>query len=230
MADLVEPTPDEVERVFTDLLSGRTTRQDAAEWATQWVAASEPSVGTARTWKALTELAMADSPTTDRPYLYSEEDFHAWLEEFRNGAPADTLKARTWSHLAFLFDIDDGSLPEIWVLNLSPAQIEAVINLLESLGNQVGGSPPEHIVVRGIRIAGVTIPDLGVSRGHAEVILDYRMGEGWNADSFGALMELLRRIRTVAPDSKFDLEPHALINVRRLFVNNVERYLASLTG
>jgi hypothetical protein len=66
------------------LIEGRITRGDVADWAMQWVGASDPDVTDRAVWDALNALAGADSPTTDRRYLYGEEDFRAWLSELRS--------------------------------------------------------------------------------------------------------------------------------------------------
>ena len=75
------PSRKEVEAKLRELISGKRSRQEVADWASQWIRASEPRVGDPAVWKALTSLVGADMLTTDRPYLYGEDDFRAWLEE-----------------------------------------------------------------------------------------------------------------------------------------------------
>jgi hypothetical protein len=38
----------------------------------------------AQIWEALRRLLGADMPSTDRPYLYQEIDFQAWLADLRS--------------------------------------------------------------------------------------------------------------------------------------------------
>jgi hypothetical protein len=73
------PTRDDVARVFRDLIDGRITREEASDWARPWVIA-DVDIDQA-TLEALEGLYGADAPTTDRPYLFGEEDFRAWLAE-----------------------------------------------------------------------------------------------------------------------------------------------------
>jgi hypothetical protein len=35
-------------------------------------------------WRVLKDLVAADLKTIDRPYVYQEADFRAWLEELRS--------------------------------------------------------------------------------------------------------------------------------------------------
>jgi hypothetical protein len=77
---------EDVEKMHSDLLEGRVSRRQASDWAAQWVMANVPYVNDDRVWRALTHLVRADMLQTDRPYLYGERDFEAWLNEFRNPA------------------------------------------------------------------------------------------------------------------------------------------------
>jgi hypothetical protein len=59
------------------LIEGTVAREPVAEWAMQWIDARDPGVHDPVAWAALNELAGADSPTTDREYLYGRADFEA---------------------------------------------------------------------------------------------------------------------------------------------------------
>jgi hypothetical protein len=63
------------------LVSGGVSREAVAEWAAQWVRLPDPEIDDAVVWKALTRLAGADMISTDRPYLYDENDFNAWCKD-----------------------------------------------------------------------------------------------------------------------------------------------------
>ena len=73
------PTRPEVAAVLRQLINGEQTRQSASTWASDWVLGdvrvSDPAV-----WEALELLLMADLVSTDRPFLYNDEDFHASLD------------------------------------------------------------------------------------------------------------------------------------------------------
>jgi hypothetical protein len=77
------PTTSEVEAMLVALAEGRVTRVQASSWAEQWVMADDSGIRDGRLWRGLIHLAGADLISTDRPYLHGEEDFQAWLEEFR---------------------------------------------------------------------------------------------------------------------------------------------------
>jgi hypothetical protein len=82
---LTRHTPAErVAAVLVDLLEGRVVREDVAEWASAYVRRHEPPDLTKNVWLAVERMAGADSPTTDRAYLYGEEDFEAWLRDLVN--------------------------------------------------------------------------------------------------------------------------------------------------
>jgi len=77
------PSPDEVEQVLESLAEGRMTREQASEWASPWVF-GDPNIEDKAVRDALDALAGADSPTTDRQYLFGQADFAAWLDDFRS--------------------------------------------------------------------------------------------------------------------------------------------------
>src|SRR4051794_10146544 len=72
------PSREEVEAKLEALIAGRTSREDIASWAAQWVNLDDPPRGDSQVWSTLTILAGADMISTDRPYLYSEVDFRQW--------------------------------------------------------------------------------------------------------------------------------------------------------
>jgi hypothetical protein len=77
------PSRADVENKLHGLIEGRVTRDVTAAWAMQWVAAEDPGVDDPVVWNALNSLAGADAVTTDRPHLFEEIDFRAWLDELR---------------------------------------------------------------------------------------------------------------------------------------------------
>lgn len=142
-----------------------------------------------------------------------------------------TREEQLWRELADLFAEDDGSLPEIRLLEVSP---DGAAKILDELRN--GAEPLEanqtvwldereqelplrdvpdagalaatgristlHVVLRGIRSRGTRLPDLGVSIWPGEVALDYRMGGEWNADVLAAFVELLGELRKLDPGAR----------------------------
>jgi len=77
------PSRAEVEARLRELISGALGRDEATAWAMQWIAAATPGVDDPVVWRALGNLAGADAVSIDRPFLFEEIDFQAWLAELR---------------------------------------------------------------------------------------------------------------------------------------------------
>jgi hypothetical protein len=80
-----EPSREEARAVLGDLLAGRLTREQAADWASPWVREQRPAVEDSKTWETLKRLAGADLRVSPVEYLHNESDFHAWLDEIEAG-------------------------------------------------------------------------------------------------------------------------------------------------
>jgi hypothetical protein len=74
------PSRDDLRRQIAGLIDGTVDREVVTEWAMQWVGARDPGVDDPVVWAVLNDLAGADSPTTDRAYLYGLADFEAWRD------------------------------------------------------------------------------------------------------------------------------------------------------
>jgi len=79
------PTRNEVRDRLLDLLSGRCTREEAADWAAPWIRESTPDVSDAVVWAALKQLSGADLKSGPNEYLHEESDFHQWLDRLEAG-------------------------------------------------------------------------------------------------------------------------------------------------
>jgi hypothetical protein len=142
-----------------------------------------------------------------------------------------TREEQLWRELGDLFAEDDGSLPEIRLIEVSA---DGAANIFDELCSRAepletnqtvwldereqelplrdvpdagalaatGRISTLHVVLRGIRSRGTRIPDLGVSIWPGEVALDYRMGSGWNADVLAAFVELLGELRKLDPGAR----------------------------
>lgn len=77
------PSRQEVVLQLQGLIDGVYTREAVSQWARKWVVADddETEISDERLWNALENLSVADTPTTDRPYLFEVEDFRLWLAE-----------------------------------------------------------------------------------------------------------------------------------------------------
>jgi hypothetical protein len=126
-----------------------------------------------------------------------------------------------WGKLAPLFDEDDGALYAIRVVADSEEAVLNVARLLEqrtsvsgvavwnrSAGIEVrvdtlteatqgivsGLYDPTHVLLTDLRVGDITVPPLGVLMLPGELVLDYRKGPGWSADTLAAFFSLLQRI------------------------------------
>jgi hypothetical protein len=83
------PTRAEVARRLEELVRGEAARSEVADWAAEFITYDDPQVypeiSDSAVWRALTHLAGADLPTTDREFLHDENDFSAWLSELQGG-------------------------------------------------------------------------------------------------------------------------------------------------
>ena len=77
------PTRIEIEVKLTDLISGTITREAASEWARPWGNAYDSGLEDPAIREVLEKLYAADSPSTDRPYLFGPDDFADWLRKLR---------------------------------------------------------------------------------------------------------------------------------------------------
>ena len=128
-----------------------------------------------------------------------------------------------------LFDTDDGSLPDIFVENLSDKQIIEIYSWIRSISS-VYGDPTlwnikekQDISIKQIKnpaylftigevemfrhgladliIDGVEIPSLTISVEKEMVSFDYRMGNEWSTQTLEALFKLLKKIKDIAPNA-----------------------------
>jgi hypothetical protein len=135
-----------------------------------------------------------------------------------------------WQKVKHLFELNDGSLPDIFVENLSSEELVAVYEWLSNLAeiprrttvwsteNQQDIPICEvpfparafregriasfrHLLV-GLSVDGVVLPTLSVCLVSNELSLDYRMGSEWNEQKVAALFELLRNLLRLAPQAR----------------------------
>jgi len=159
-----------------------------------------------------------------------------------------------WEALHQLFDTDDGSLPEIRLLNLSPKGVVAIFSYLQhscrsSANNQVfwsredqqdkpinsvanaatlvveGRAEPFHCLCQGLAYDGEELPDIGVFVFDDQVALDYRMGQEWNAGKLKALFGLLKELTSIDQGAEVSLEDNVLPKVRKHFERTWEKFL-----
>jgi hypothetical protein len=164
-----------------------------------------------------------------------------------------------WERLAFLFDEDDGSLPELRIVGLSPAGLTRVVTALWERAAEppavdrlwhdahgveapvrdvahacellvAGRIVPFHVPLEGIAVGAVALPALGAFVDPDEVVLDYRMGPDWNADVLAAFVVLLGELRALDAGARLDLEEAIAPQFRAEIVRAIDEYLAARGG
>ena len=131
------------------------------------------------------------------------------------------MRDSIWELVRECFEADDGSLPSIEIVNLSPTGVAAVYAMLRRR-SRLTGEPPEfwsrqdeaslpidsvpnaaamvaanhadafHHTIAGLVAGGVELPVLGVFVWSNCVELDYRMGPEWGPAEVAGFFELLR--------------------------------------
>ena len=151
-----------------------------------------------------------------------------------------------WKELHYLFDTDDGSLPEIWIVNLSKEGVVAIFSYLQnacraiangavfwSLEDQQekpinsvpnaadlvvqGRAEPFHLLCQGLTYDGVVLPDIGAFVFGNQIALDYRMGKEWDALKLRALFGILKEAKTIDSRARISIEEYASPQVRKQF-------------
>ena len=135
-----------------------------------------------------------------------------------------------WTQVSACFHTDDGSLPTVEIVELSPVGVAAIYDMLRQR-SRLEGDPPEywsrsgnkselvdsvanaaelvaageaepfHHCVSGIISGGAELPVLGIYVGPDWVDLDYRMGPEWTPMKVRGLFELLWECHALAPSA-----------------------------
>jgi hypothetical protein len=74
------PAKNDVIQTLQLLIRGEISREDVSDWARPWITRLH-EIDDEDVRNALDSLSGADSPTTDRRYLYGQEDFENWLRD-----------------------------------------------------------------------------------------------------------------------------------------------------
>ena len=75
----MQPSRRDVEQVLRDLIHGKRSRSEVSAWATTWLERDTETDDDDVVYETLTKLESADSPTSDREFLFLHEDFNDWL-------------------------------------------------------------------------------------------------------------------------------------------------------
>lgn len=134
-----------------------------------------------------------------------------------------------WHKVRDLFHTDDGSLPDIFVDNLSDEEIVTIYDYVMTQ-SEIYGDPTawslesaEDIPIRDIdhpakqyiekriesfrhgitlRVDDLELPSLSICVGQESIEFDYRMGKEWNEENVSGLFHFLSQVQSIAPTSK----------------------------
>ena len=84
MSVATPPSRDQVREKLHDLLVGRASREEVADWASSWLREPVPTVDDPKVWESLKRLAGVDLRVNPVDYLHDESDFHLWLDELED--------------------------------------------------------------------------------------------------------------------------------------------------
>lgn len=170
----------------------------------------------------------------------------------------DSPASRLWDKIGRLFSDGDGSLPEVQFKGVSVGGGERIYRALleradplrdcqtawsseqdvdvplpglaEPVAQVAAGRLANiHVVLTNVTFEHRHIPDLGVGVFPGEILLDYRMGEGWDPDVLAAFVRLLATLHGLDPASRIVYWDATLRETRQRFAAAVNEYLAEVT-
>jgi hypothetical protein len=134
-----------------------------------------------------------------------------------------------WHKVGHLFNTDDGSLPDIFIDDLSNEEIVTIYDYVMTQATIDGNATAwslesekdipirnienpatqfienriesfRHLIV--LKVGELELPSLSVCVGQESIEFDYRMGKEWNEKNVSALFRFLSEIQLIAPNSK----------------------------
>jgi hypothetical protein len=141
--------------------------------------------------------------------------------------------AALWAQLHSSFDSDDGSLPEIAIVDLKPDEVVKLYSQIRESGKLADEdavfwdfeknsnrrvadvpNPAARVVARlaagftfvleGISVEGEALPDLGFQVYESTIVVFYKMGEAWNAKRVYAFCTWLKNLVADIQDVRLD--------------------------
>jgi hypothetical protein len=157
-----------------------------------------------------------------------------------------------WKRYHEYFDEHDGSLPEVRLSGIQAPHLSAVFDRLRGAASRLSEStfwdprleqdflvasvpnaallvassavPSFHVVLQGVRVGGIRVPDIGVFVFPDQVALDYQPGSEWNETALEAFLELVRQASLEAPEAVVETEPEIEEEYRREFALEFAQY------
>lgn len=84
MIKLVQPTKEELLSKFRSILQGSLSREEVADWASEFVMQDEPIVTDDDVWELLNLASGVDIKDSPDEYLHVEQDIINWINKFNS--------------------------------------------------------------------------------------------------------------------------------------------------
>jgi len=81
---MIQPNVKVIVGKLKDILSGKLSREDVADWAMKYIEDDEVRIIDFKAWELLKQVGGIDLPESPEIYLYTEEDIRKWISDSSN--------------------------------------------------------------------------------------------------------------------------------------------------
>lgn len=78
----MQPTKEEILSRFKLILQGRISREEVADWASEYVMQDSPDITDETVWDLLLIACGVDLKDSPDEYLHDEQNIKGWIKEF----------------------------------------------------------------------------------------------------------------------------------------------------
>ncbi len=79
-----QPTKEEIINKLNMILQGKLSREDVADWASEYVMQDEPNIVDDIVWDFLQVVSGVDLKDSPEEYLHVEQDIKDWIKKYSN--------------------------------------------------------------------------------------------------------------------------------------------------
>jgi hypothetical protein len=79
-----QPTREEIIDKLKMILLGKLTREEVADWASEYVMQDEPNISDETVWELLQTVSGVDLKDSPDEYLHVEQDIIDWINKYSN--------------------------------------------------------------------------------------------------------------------------------------------------
>ncbi|MFJ8087741.1 DNA-binding protein [Lysinibacillus sp. NPDC095746] len=77
-----QPTKEEIINKLKMILQGKLSREEVADWASEYVLQDEPNISDETVWELLKVVFGVDLLDSPDEYLHGEQDIKDWIDEY----------------------------------------------------------------------------------------------------------------------------------------------------